>query len=266
MLVAVLFILPPSGVWGAEGDDEEVLDKTPPITGHIVPYMSGNHYLSHIAQDVEVTLFPSDNMTGMIETKYRINFGLWQVYNGGTVLFRDEGNYTIDFYSVDESGNVEEFKSIRIGIDRTAPITSRLITSEGVNAEQTNYTSDVTIILSSVDELSGMIGYFPSAARIEYRLIGEEWIRYTSTIVLTTGIHKFEYRSVDAVGNIEEIHAVDISIVPDPPSTRRSVSFQLGNHNSKYTKEDAVGVTLTAIGNTYTEYRINSGEWRHMQV
>src|SRR5690606_7950171 len=102
---------------------------------------------------------------------------------------------------------------------------------------------------------------------------GGEWIVYTVPIVITAvGDHQLEYRSLDAVGNVEEIHSIDIHIVattPDqdvkPPTTYIDVSYQLGNHYYKYTADETVEVQLLASddmsGVLDSVYRINTGLW-----
>jgi hypothetical protein len=265
-------MLIPNAVWGL--DVAEVPpDITPPTTTAYVPYMSGNHYLAYTNREVHVTLTSTDNSPDTIQTYYRINTGEWQTYGIGPIVFTQEGQYAIEFFSRDSSNNEEEITRTLIGIDRTAPLTSRSITSGGVTGDQLQYSEDVSVTLSAADELSGMDGNFPSAARIEYRQAGEEWQRYSAPIEFNTiGEHKLEYRSVDAVGNQEGIHSLLIPIVNPvlmdvvAPYTSRNVSFQLGNHYYTYTNQKNVEVTLTASddvpGELITKYRMNAGPWQ----
>lgn len=72
--------------------------------------------------DVEISLLASDNEDGLglDYTLYRTNDGDWQEYNQ-KLLFSNEGVYTIDFYSVDSSENIEEVKTRTFSIDKTPP-------------------------------------------------------------------------------------------------------------------------------------------------
>jgi hypothetical protein len=64
----------------------------------------------------------TDDMSGVNHTFYRIEGGCWEEYLGGPIVFLGEdGEYIIEFYSVDNAGNVEDVKSADFKIDKTNP-------------------------------------------------------------------------------------------------------------------------------------------------
>jgi hypothetical protein len=54
-------------------------------------------------------------------TYYRINEGVWQIYESPFVLSEDGEEILIEYYSDDNVGNIEEVKSAIINIDQTPP-------------------------------------------------------------------------------------------------------------------------------------------------
>lgn len=93
-----------------------ILDQTPPSTVHSVSGELGN--LSYKSPAV-VTLTTTDAY-GVESTKYRLDAGEWQT--GQTFVISSEGNHTIEYYSTDKAGNVEEIKSFEVTVYTSAII------------------------------------------------------------------------------------------------------------------------------------------------
>jgi hypothetical protein len=71
--------------------------------------------------DVTVTLSATDDKVGVGEIWYRIDGGAWQLYNE-RFMVSDDGEHTVEYYSVDKVGNAEEIKTCQVfKIDQTAP-------------------------------------------------------------------------------------------------------------------------------------------------
>ncbi|MDF2648310.1 MAG: galA [Paenibacillus sp.] len=99
--------------------------------------------------------------------------------------------------------------SVQFIVDITAPTTSSDVNQSGVNGW---YSSDVTVTLSAIDNLSGV-------DKTEYR-IGDsgDWITYTVPITLTDeGRNNVQYRSIDKAGNVEAIKTVEIKLDQTAP-------------------------------------------------
>ncbi|WP_276299649.1 OmpL47-type beta-barrel domain-containing protein [Halorussus lipolyticus] len=70
--------------------------------------------------DVAVNLSADDATSGVSETYYRVDDDNWSVYEGNLTITED-GNHTVEFYSVDLAGNVETNRTRTVSIDTTKP-------------------------------------------------------------------------------------------------------------------------------------------------
>lgn len=112
--------------WGGMGEVILVLDlntpadSIPPVTTAILSGTQGQP--NWFNGNVQVTLDVQDNPggSGVDHTYYKINAGANQQYNAPFTVSGD-GNYKVDFYSVDKAGNTEAVKSTTFNIDATAP-------------------------------------------------------------------------------------------------------------------------------------------------
>ena len=116
--VIVLFIV--MSISSSSGNIISSDDTTPPVTEliHDPPEPDGHDgwFISDITISFEVT----DDLSGVNATYYRINEGEWEKYVEPFKLEND-GIYKIEFYSVDNAGNVENVKSRELKIDQTPP-------------------------------------------------------------------------------------------------------------------------------------------------
>ena len=95
-------------------------DTTPPVTTHALDPPEPNGDNGWYISNVIVTLNATDDMSGVNATYFRINNGTWETYTESFVIQTD-GYYTIEYYSVDNTGNEEEVKSASLLIDQTVP-------------------------------------------------------------------------------------------------------------------------------------------------
>jgi hypothetical protein len=63
-----------------------------------------------------VWLNATDATSGLAVTMYRIDGGTWKAYLG-TLDISDEGTHTVEFYSTDLAGNVEETQSLELEVE-----------------------------------------------------------------------------------------------------------------------------------------------------
>lgn len=77
---------------------------------------------NNFRSDVTLSLDAQDNEGGLgIEfTAYSIGEAEWQTYKD-PLVFTDEGNHKVYFYSEDKDGNIEEVKTVEFSIDKTIP-------------------------------------------------------------------------------------------------------------------------------------------------
>ncbi len=74
-------------------------------------------------KNVTITLDAIDYLSGVNATCYRINGKEWITY-GIPFIISEDGMQEIEYYSVDNSGNIEDIKSSEFKIDQTPPNTS----------------------------------------------------------------------------------------------------------------------------------------------
>ncbi len=174
-------------------------DITPPVT---VPW----YPTSWKNTNVMVGLTATDDISGVKETKYRVNGGLWET--GIIILVKDEGNHSIEFYSTDKAGNIETIKMITVKIDKTSPHT--IVTLTGEKKPDGVYKSDVAISLTATDNINGS-----GVASIFYRIgTGENYNRYIEPFVITEeGLTELYVYSIDYAGNIEPAQRFEIQII-----------------------------------------------------
>jgi hypothetical protein len=93
---------------------------TPPVTtiSFDPPQPDGENgwYVS----DVTVTLEANDDI-GVVATYYRINEGGLKIYTSPFNVSEEGDDVLIEYYSVDNAGNVEDVKSAYLDIDKTPP-------------------------------------------------------------------------------------------------------------------------------------------------
>lgn len=141
--------------------------------------------------DVVVTLSATDS--SLIDSTWcNLDGAGWAEYLGAIDVTSD-GVHTVEYYSVDGVCNVEDVCGDEFGIDRVAPAVSFISSSE------TYVTSDVTIIWSRSDGLSGV-------NRSELSLDGSRYIPFGGDTSHTftemvDGVHTVFVRVYDNAGN-----------------------------------------------------------------
>jgi len=117
--VVVLFFI--TAVSYTIGISNYLDDTTPPVTtiSFYPPEPDGENgwYVS----DVTVTLKAIDDDSGVNTTYYRVDEGIWYNYTEPFILDFDGEDILIEFYSIDNAGNVEPKNRCYINIDGTKP-------------------------------------------------------------------------------------------------------------------------------------------------
>ncbi|MCK5655835.1 MAG: hypothetical protein KAI03_06065 [Candidatus Aureabacteria bacterium] len=104
-----------------------------------------------INQDANITLTATDDISGVANTYYTID-GV--EYEGTSISITDEGEHVVNYWSVDNTGNVEAEKAITVKIDKTSPEVS--ISVDPSILWPVNQVVEVTINGSAADNLSGI--------------------------------------------------------------------------------------------------------------
>ncbi|MBI4009964.1 MAG: Ig-like domain repeat protein, partial [Candidatus Aenigmarchaeota archaeon] len=119
------------------------LDKTNPIT-------TDDALVGWQNSDQTITLSPTDALSGVQDTFYRINLGIWTSYVA-PIFITDEGINTLEYYSTDAAGNIETTNSVQVWIDKSLPVS--LITSPTASSW---HNDDFDVSRTDTDTYSGV--------------------------------------------------------------------------------------------------------------
>jgi hypothetical protein len=134
-----------------------------------------------------------DDVSGVNETKYRLNGGSWHDYTGNVVLSND-GTTLVEYYSTDFGGYVEIVKSVTVKIDKTTPTLTINQTSE---FEAT--IDHVIISWTSLDATSGIDHFEVSIDGGAFTSVGVAMSHNFQG--LADGTHNVTVKAFDAAGN-----------------------------------------------------------------
>lgn len=119
------------GALGVKVDDIKLdikPDEVAPVTTCSLSGQMGNE--GWYTGAVTVDLTAEDDLSGVYQTWYRVDGGSWTLYEGRFKVSTD-GQHTVEYYSIDNVGNVETIKSCSFKIDATAPTASITTPQEG---------------------------------------------------------------------------------------------------------------------------------------
>mgnify|MGYP000035214279 CR=1 FL=1 len=141
---------------------------------------------------------------GINATYYRIGEREWQLYTGGIINIGMEGIFTIQFYSEDIDGLIEDVKTKTIKIAMSKPYT--ICQLDGLMGENDWYISNVTVSFIRGGSPAGI-------AYTKYRLDGGEWQIYDNPfIVEEEGQHTIDFYSEDMAGNVGDTGSASFKI------------------------------------------------------
>ncbi|OGH48158.1 MAG: hypothetical protein A3A51_03975 [Candidatus Levybacteria bacterium RIFCSPLOWO2_01_FULL_39_10] len=178
----------------------EIKDLIPPTTDVNIFGEKGEDdwYRSDI--NIELNRNDNDGGVGMQYTLYTLDGSNWQEYTA-PILFYDVGEHSVTYQSFDKAENTEERKNITFNIDKTPPIMTSNLSTDGnpyISGTWTN--KNVLVDFQCTDSLSGV-----------------SWV--TDPILVST---EGKNQSVtgecrDKAGNVSAITADGISIDRTPP-------------------------------------------------
>ncbi|MBN2603431.1 MAG: PKD domain-containing protein, partial [Candidatus Thermoplasmatota archaeon] len=214
------------------------IDQTVP------PETSIHHGLGSSSSDYYGTTqkisFSAADWTRVSNTYYRIDGGNWIIYNPSEQQYipvDNEGEHTVEAYSVDYWGNEEKPVSETFWIDKTNP--TLYISLDG-NLDDGWYINEITVTLDGDDDLSGVDQLF-------YRYKTSGWVEYNNPFVIDDrqGVFTLEAMAVDNAGNqvtteeeiyIKYINSPTVPSISGPTSgkpgeelTYKILSYDTGN-------------------------------------
>jgi outer membrane protein assembly factor BamB len=217
------------------------IDLTKPSTTAILPGVSQDQ--EWFGGSPLVTLSASDNLSGVSGTFFRLD-GSGPNLAIGPFLIPGEGTHTLEYFSVDNAGNIETPKTRIIRIDGTPPVTQAF--TSGTAGTNGWFRSPVQISLSATDNLIGVMNSF-------YQIDGGVVQTYTGPFVFSTaGQHTIQYWSVDNLNNQEVMHAVLIKIdtvAPSVTAAANPATAPKGPRPVNVTISGSVTDALSGVGN-----------------
>ena len=259
----------------AAGNREDVqsetvlVDMQPPITLHTTAGEAGNG--NWYRSPVTITLTPTDLASGPVATYYRIDAGGW--VSGTEIALAEENTHSVDFYSRDHAGNVEDVNSLDVSIDMTAPSPPFGLASTPLGWTATN---TFTVTWSSLPDTSGIAGaYYKFNAEPAHDTDGTYAADATNMIaglqVPSEGKHTIYLWLRDRAGNVnyQTRNVLDQALWFDgtPPISDHDLTGSLGL-NGWYTSSVRVNLTgqdvLSGIDRYY--HRLLGGDWEEGEV
>jgi hypothetical protein len=152
--------------------------------------------------DPTVTLNADDTGgPGVAATMYQIDNGGWQTYQGSFQITGD-GDHTLQYYSTDDNGSVENTNTMTVDVDTTPPVSSIQFSPIPVNGATQGA---ATATISATDNVSGV-------ATTMYQIDGGGWQTYSGQFQITDpGNHTIQYYSTDEAGNVESTKSASIA-------------------------------------------------------
>jgi uncharacterized protein YjdB len=186
-------------------------DTTAPVTTFTVSPAAADGENSWYVHSPEVTLNGTDDLTGIEKILYSLDNGTtWNTYTKPISIEKNGANY-LQYYSIDNAGNIEQTKSLTFNIDLNAPTTTFVVNPTSSEGKNGWYIKPVSLSLSAADEESGVNS-------IMYSLDNEAFMTYTDAITVdTSGKHILQYYSIDKAGNKEDVHTQSINMDLDGP-------------------------------------------------
>lgn len=192
----------------------------------------GGWYIS----DVVVTLTASSGTGDIDHTEYNLDNMGWVTGNQLTISW--DGNHKLLYRSVDKAGNIEDYQTYMIPVDKYGPVISASIS--GDKASQGWFNGNVKITISAADYGSGV-------NVTQYCTDGVNWINYKDPFVVGWSLSRsIYYRSVDYEGHYTNS---SIYVYFNPPSYEQgppSNSVSIAGSTSTPTPVPTVKPTPTA--------------------
>ncbi len=212
----------------------------------------------HLSGNAEITLTASDELSGVDKIMYSINNEDYKEYSSPFIL-EDEKEYTLQYFSYDRVGNVEDVHKIILVIDKSSPKV-RL----EIKGDTSNNVLGVNASLSVVtdEDVSGI-------EQVIFKLNDEIEKPFTKTIqaaMLPQGEHTIEYYAVDQVGNTSEKQSYTFYVDKTPPTVMPEIIGKTYMINGKEFSSGRSQLKLTAIDNRAgikeIYYSINNSEYQ----
>jgi len=209
---------------GASDEDtcNITVDTVAPVTNASLNGTEGDN--GWYTSNVTVTLLPTDATSGVDTTYYSIDGGNWTEYNSSFVI-SDDGETSIEFYSVDKAGNKETAREVTVKVEKSLPGISIAKPKEGYfyffGRELFPTVRDRTIILGRITVEADVTAAASTIDKVQFYVDGVVKYNvfqspYTWNWGMALGRHTLKAEVIDLAGNTasKEIDVTIFSILP----------------------------------------------------
>lgn len=151
----------------------------------------------------------SQSAVGIDQTYYRLNGGDWNKYTSEGLRFIQDGEYQMDYYSVDKIGNRETAKTVQFLVDIKPPNTElKLESNSDIKMPPGFISGSSKIALLAKDEVSGIFStqfkFICNGGNENQFQIYNQPFSIDDPIQFCKSGFQIQYFSIDKVGNKEE--------------------------------------------------------------
>lgn len=243
-----------------------IKDKTPPLTDFAVegssrPFAAG----IYISATSSVSLGAYDPVvfgtsSGVAFTEFRVDASSIAPFSVYEVPFRvSTGTHTVEFRSVDKSGNIEKAHLLSVIVDGIAPDVAYGVIGKAFPGDGIVYVaSGSSVTLVSTDTVSGVGRLFYTVNGATYSAGSAEAVIHLSS----AGFYGIAYNAEDNVGNFGAEHAVSLYVDTAAPTTDISLSSTTGD-NGWHIAPLAVAISFSddMAGVERTYYRLDGSSF-----
>ncbi len=219
------------------------VDGQPPVTK--ILYDKKSEYISkgihYIAGPTAVSFESTDALSGVEKTYFSIDGSDFVPFKNSIVLDKEK-EYSLKYYSVDNTGNAEQIKDIIFYIDNTPPVSKLQITGEQY---EDILSGNTRISITSTDNMSGTKSIYMSVDDSIFRL----YSNIINTSALSEGDHTLFYYAVDEVKNAEKVNKYDFYVDKTPPQVIEEVIGKTFMANGKEYSAGTSKLKITSFDN-----------------
>lgn len=194
-----------------------IFDKTPPVTTINVsnPKYQSNTTL-YVSGSTIFTFSAADDVSGIKETKYRVNNSSWSICNlAFTLSAYSDDSYTIGYFSIDRSGNIENEKMLTVILDKAPPSVEDASPTGSLFLPSTSVVFTVKIM----DPGSGVKEVELIVDGVSQGEVTRSRARYTKTVSLNEGRHNWSIKAFDNLNNsVTQSYSFTLTLDAVPPT------------------------------------------------
>ncbi|MCP4456562.1 MAG: HAMP domain-containing histidine kinase [Cytophagales bacterium] len=174
-----------------------IVDLKPPSTYHNINGLAIDNVIS---TSTKLYFTGEDSLSGVSKTYYKFDSNEFSAYTGKSLDISklNEGEHTLNYYSIDFVQNKEEIKEFKFYYDKTAPIMAADILGDRfISNNQVYFSGRTKLKLTAVDNKVGV-------KQIMYSINNEPFRKYDRPFYLpsVSGEHLVRYYSEDNLSNI----------------------------------------------------------------